>query len=119
MDDPIGWLYRRDEQVCVTIATGWTAQVGTTMKTIRALRQEREWSQFELAVRIGVHPQAIYLWESGRRVPQVPQLRKLGQLFGLCSDDIDLIDPPATVKRAPRRDRPGTDMSTDRRAQET
>ena len=60
------------------------------MKTIRALRQEQGWTQFELALRVGVQPQAVYLWESGRRMPQVPQLRKLGQLFGICSDEIIL-----------------------------
>jgi transcriptional regulator with XRE-family HTH domain len=61
-----------------------------TMKTIRALRQEQGWTQFELALRVGVQPQAVYLWESGRRMPQVPQMRRLGQLFGICSDEIIL-----------------------------
>ena len=60
------------------------------MKTIRALRQEQGWTQFELALRVGVQPQAVYLWESGRRMPQVPQLRRLGELFGVCSDEIIL-----------------------------
>ena len=60
------------------------------MKTIRALRQERGWTQFELALKVGVQPQAVYFWESGRRTPQVPQLRRLGQIFGMCSDEIDL-----------------------------
>ena len=60
------------------------------MKTIRALRQEQGWTQFELALRVGVQPQAVYLWESGRRMPQVPQMRKLGELFGICSDEIIL-----------------------------
>ncbi|MBW3634464.1 MAG: helix-turn-helix domain-containing protein [Chloroflexi bacterium] len=64
------------------------------MKTIRALRQEQGWTQFELALRVGVQPQAVYLWESGRRMPQVPQLRKLGQLFGICSDEIILESAP-------------------------
>jgi DNA-binding XRE family transcriptional regulator len=61
-----------------------------TMKTIRALRLDQGWTQFELALRVGVQPQAVYLWESGRRVPQVPQMRKLGELFGICSDEIVL-----------------------------
>jgi DNA-binding XRE family transcriptional regulator len=60
------------------------------VKTIRALRRERGWTQFELALKVGVQPQAVYFWESGRRTPQVPQLRKLGQVFGMCSDEIDL-----------------------------
>jgi transcriptional regulator with XRE-family HTH domain len=70
------------------------------MKTIRALRQQRGWTQYELALKVGVHPQAVYLWESGRRTPQVAQLRKLGQVFGLCSDEIDL--EPTDVSDAGR-----------------
>ena len=60
------------------------------MKTIRELRRERGWTQFELALAVGVQPQTIYLWESARRLPQVPQVRRLGQVFDLCSDEIDL-----------------------------
>ena len=78
------------------------------MKTIRELRLERGWTQFELAVQIGVQPQAVYLWESGRRTPQVPQLRRLGQVFGLCSDDIVLepVGQPASGgPHWPRADR--------------
>ena len=74
------------------------------MKTIRELRQERGWTQFKLALKVGVQPQAVYLWESGRRTPQVPQLRKLGAVFGLCSDEIAL-EPQRSVHRAPHRPR--------------
>jgi DNA-binding XRE family transcriptional regulator len=70
------------------------------MKTIRALRQERGWTQFELALAVGVQPQTIYLWESGRRLPQVLQMRKLGEVFGLCSDEIEL-GPAADLSRPP------------------
>jgi transcriptional regulator with XRE-family HTH domain len=80
------------------------------MKTIRLLRQQQGWTQFELALRVGVQPQAVYLWESGRRVPQVPQLRKLGQLFGICSDEIALEpvgDPAAAMHRARADRHPG------------
>jgi DNA-binding XRE family transcriptional regulator len=60
------------------------------MKTIREHRLEQDWTQFELALRVGVQPQTVYLWESGRRMPGVLQIRKLGQLFGICSDHIVL-----------------------------
>ena len=60
------------------------------MWTIRELRLQRGWTQFQLALAVGVQPQTIYLWESGRRQPQVSQMRKLGQVFELCSDEIDL-----------------------------
>jgi DNA-binding XRE family transcriptional regulator len=72
------------------------------MKTIRELRQARGWTQFALALKIGVQSQAVYLWESDRRAPQVPQLRKLGELFGICSDEIELI---ATQSSEGRRNR--------------
>ena len=61
------------------------------MNTIRALRKARGWTQFELALRAGVQPQTVYFWESGRRTPLVPQLRKLGEIFEMCSDDIELL----------------------------
>ena len=73
------------------------------MKTIRALRQERGWTQFELALKVGVQPQTVYLWESNRRVPQVPQLRRLGEIFGMCSDHIEL--PATQESTAPARHR--------------
>ena len=78
------------------------------MKTIRELRRERGWTQFELALAIGVQPQTIYLWESGRRMPQVPQMRKLGEVFGLCSDAIALepeADRPSSTPHWARADR--------------
>ena len=85
------------------------------MKTIRQLRQEQGWTQYKLALEVGVHPQAVYLWESGRRTPQVAQMRKLGQLFGLCSDEIDLephVDPdgpePSAGAAKPLEARGGT-----------
>lgn len=95
------------------------------MKTIRALRRERGWTQFELALMVGVQPQTVYLWEHGRRTPMVPQLRKLGEIFGMCSDEIDLApvagmteqEPTPShahrgddVPRAPRHERQRTPM---------
>lgn len=75
------------------------------MRTIRELRQAHGWTQFELALRVGVQPQTIYLWESGRRIPQVPQLRRLGQVFGLCSDEIELGPIPGGNGQEPVRAR--------------
>jgi DNA-binding XRE family transcriptional regulator len=83
------------------------------MKTIRVLRRERGWTQFDLALAVGVQPQTVYLWESGRRQPQVPQMRKLGQVFGLCSDEIELIPAGEPYRTSPHHAR------ADRRAGET
>jgi DNA-binding XRE family transcriptional regulator len=75
------------------------------MNTIRELRLERGWTQFQLALAIGVQPQTIYLWESGRRQPQVSQMRKLGQVFAICSDEIDLTPIKEPYRSAPHRAR--------------
>jgi DNA-binding XRE family transcriptional regulator len=77
------------------------------VKTIRELRRERRWTQFELALAVGVQPQTIYLWESGRRMPQVPQMRKLGEVFGLCSDEIALEPETDRPRAAPHWARAG------------
>ena len=84
------------------------------MKTIRALRQARGWTQFELALKVGVQPQTVYLWESGRRTPYVPQLRKLGALFELCSDDIEL-EPNRDESDEPHSPRVGRRTGQNRR----
>jgi DNA-binding XRE family transcriptional regulator len=90
------------------------------VKTIRELRRERGWTQFQLALAVGVQPQTVYLWESGRRIPQVPQLRKLGQVFGLCSDEIALDfgaeAHPSTPHRA-RAERHAGELAPGRDAQ--
>jgi DNA-binding XRE family transcriptional regulator len=75
------------------------------VQTIRELRRQRGWTQFELALAVGVQPQTVYLWESGRRMPQVPQVRKLGEVFGLCSDLIDLEPPSDRLQTPPHRAR--------------
>ena len=77
------------------------------MKSIGELRRARGWTQFELALAVGVQPQTVYLWESGRRQPQVPQMRKLGQVFGICSDEIDLTPVRETYHATSRRGEQG------------
>ena len=80
------------------------------MKTIRQHREGRGWSQFALALKVGVQPHAVYLWERGRRLPHVLPLRKLGVAFGVCSDDIVLEprgDPAPAPLRPPAARRPG------------
>ncbi len=69
---------------------------GRATRTIRELRQERGWTQYELAMKVGVQPQTVYFWESGRRTPRVAQIRKLGQVFEISSDEI-LLEPKPTV----------------------
>jgi transcriptional regulator with XRE-family HTH domain len=57
---------------------------------IRRLREERGWTQLELAYRLRVTPVTIYNWERGRTEPRVSQFRQLARLFGVGMDDIAL-----------------------------
>ena len=52
-------------------------------KTIRQLRQERGWSQLDLALNVGVTQSIISRWERGELVPQPANLQRLAQVFGV------------------------------------
>ncbi len=67
------------------------------MKTIEQLRKERGWSQFDLAVKVGVTPGAVGGWDRGRSEPKTKQLRALALAFGvpmeqLAINETDLAD---------------------------
>ena len=68
------------------------------MKSIRALREERELTRLELANMIRVTPGSIYNWERGVYEPKARQLRALAQAFGVPMDAIDLDAPNAGMK---------------------
>ncbi len=65
------------------------------MKTIRELREGRDWTQLELATRLGVTPVTVYNWERGRYEPKVSQFRALARTFGVSMDDIALANAGA------------------------
>jgi len=67
------------------------------MKTIRELREERGWSQFELAVRAGVTPGTVGNWERGKTEPKATQLRRLAEVFGVAMDAIEISDREGKV----------------------
>ena len=52
-------------------------------KTIRQLREERHWSQVELAVRLGVAPYTVQQWEVGARLPSARNWWRLADLFDI------------------------------------
>lgn len=53
---------------------------------IAALRRQRKMSQKELAVRLGVSPSAIGMYEQGRREPDCAGLAALAQALGVSAD---------------------------------
>ncbi len=67
------------------------------MKLIRQLREERGWTQLELANKLQVTPSTVYNWERGRFEPKARQLRALALAFGIpmeqiAIDEQDVVD---------------------------
>ena len=48
---------------------------------LRVLRAERNWSQMELGLRVGVSRQAINAIETGKYDPSLPLAMKIARLF--------------------------------------
>ena len=60
--------------------------------TLRVLRAEREWSQAELAERLGVSRQTVNAIETGRYDPSLPLAFTISRLFGQPIERIFLDD---------------------------
>jgi putative transcriptional regulator len=61
--------------------------------TVRELRTERNWSQAELAERLGVSRQTVNAIETGKYDPSLPLAFKMAKLFKLPIEKI--FDPSA------------------------
>lgn len=59
------------------------------MKNIlRDLREERDWTQADLAVHLGVSRQTVNALEAGRYDPSLPLAFRIARLFGRRIEDI-------------------------------
>jgi transcriptional regulator with XRE-family HTH domain len=58
------------------------------MKTIRELREERGWTQLEVAIKLGVTPLTIGNWERNVTEPRASQRRALARLYGVSMDEL-------------------------------
>ncbi len=55
---------------------------------LRALRAEREWTQEDLATRLGVSRQTVNAIETGRYDPSLPLAFRIADVFGLKIEQI-------------------------------
>lgn len=60
---------------------------------IQELRQRQDWSQQDLALRLGVSRQTVNALERGRYDPSLPLAFKISRLFALAIEDIFQPDP--------------------------
>lgn len=55
---------------------------------LKVLRAERDWSQQDLAERLGVSRQSVNAIEKGRYDPSLPLAFKIADVFGLTIEEI-------------------------------
>jgi len=55
---------------------------------LRALREERDWTQADLALQLNVSRQTINALEAGRYDPSLPLAFKIARLFGRRIEDV-------------------------------
>ncbi len=55
---------------------------------IRNIRKDRGLTQTKLAERIGVLPNAISQWETGRRKPRTSKLKRIAKVLECTIDDL-------------------------------
>lgn len=61
---------------------------------LRVLRAEREWSQTDLADRLGVSRQTIHAIETGKYDPSLPLAFAIARLFGKLIEEVFEPRPP-------------------------
>jgi putative transcriptional regulator len=59
---------------------------------LRDLREERDWTQADLALQLGVSRQTINALEAGRYDPSLPLAFKIARLFGCRIEDVFTAD---------------------------
>ena len=57
---------------------------------LKVLRAERDWSQLDLAERLGVSRQSVNAIETGKYDPSLPLAFRIADLFGLPIEEIFL-----------------------------
>ncbi len=55
---------------------------------LRVLRAERQWSQGDLAERLGVSRQTVNALETGKYDPSLPLAFKIARLFGRAIEEV-------------------------------
>lgn len=75
----------RDGAQEVSLRSRLTASLSRRLKEQRV---RRGWTQGEVAQRIHSHVSAVSRWESGVRLPSLPDLLALGHLFDISTDEL-------------------------------
>ena len=55
---------------------------------LKQLRQNKQWTQEELAERLFISRTAVSKWESGRGFPSIDSLKAISQVFDISIDEL-------------------------------
>ena len=66
---------------------------------LKVMRAERDWSQADLAARLGVSRQTINAIETEKYDPGLPLALKIGKLFEMCVEKIFTLEEEAAADR--------------------
>lgn len=67
---------------------------------LKVLRAERDWSQTDLAKRVGVSRQAVTAIETGKYDPSLPLALRMARLFGQRVEQIFFLDEDGADEEA-------------------
>lgn len=73
------------------------------------MRKEKEWTQEELAEKLGVSPQAVSKWENGISCPDIMLLPVIARLFDTTADELLSDAPRKETSFLPAQDRKNLD----------
>lgn len=77
----------------------------TLGQKIGSLRREKEWTQEELAEKLGVSAQAVSKWENDVSCPDIMLLPEISKLFGVTVDALLGCEPQMPVQLVPKEER--------------
>ncbi|MBZ0253529.1 MAG: helix-turn-helix domain-containing protein [Candidatus Methylomirabilis sp.] len=72
----------------------------TLGEKIAALRKQREWTQEDLAEKVGVSKVQVSRWETGRMRPSRNTLKQIAAVLGVHYDDLRSSGPPLALDGA-------------------
>lgn len=72
---------------------------------LRVLRAEKDWSQAQLAEKVGVSRQAIIAIENGKYDPGLPLAFKLARSFGKNLEEVFIWDQPEPEKKQSKNEK--------------
>ncbi len=77
----------------------------TLGQKIGSLRREKEWTQEELAEKLGVSAQAVSKWENDVSCPDIMLLPEISKLYGVTVDALLGCEPQMPVQLVPKEER--------------